>query len=535
MTQALEITALPMEIKSPLELPNESIKDLEKEDEKIDEKEISDNSSVAVGETQYDAEVPEYSDEQYKTLKRKVDRYLLPLMWLCYGIQQTDKTSISTQATFGLSRDTGLVGQQYSWLTTIFYITYMCFEFPSNILLQRYLMGRTLSCYMLCWGVVVLSIGFAQNFTQLVTLRALQGLFECCISPGFILVVGSWYTTREHASRSLVFQSANAGFGIISNLILYGIGSVQYKRGPEFQAWRYMSYFLGGMTLLTGCLCLLLLGTPSEVRWLTPEEKKIANARIMSNNTGHDRTGIKKWKWKQARECLTDPCFWFAGINAFLNSVPNGGITAFGSIINTNAGFTNLQVILLDIPRNVASLVWFLCIGLITSRKKNLRLYFMTISVVPPIAGFLMMATLPNEPHYKWIKWVGYFITVPCVVGLFLAWSLIPSNVAGRTKRTLTSSFTFVGYCVGNMVGSQIFTAKDAPRYIPGTVGCAVCFGIEFVLLVAWRIILVMRNRRREKLLQGQGISEEERVLRGKQLGEQDYTDFENPYFRYTM
>lgn len=41
-------------------------------------------------------------------------------MWLCYGIQQTDKTALGTQATFGLREDTGLVEQQYSWLTTIF-------------------------------------------------------------------------------------------------------------------------------------------------------------------------------------------------------------------------------------------------------------------------------------------------------------------------------------------------------------------------------------------------------------------------------
>lgn len=27
----------------------------------------------------------QYTEEQYKTLKRKIDRYLLPLMWLCYG------------------------------------------------------------------------------------------------------------------------------------------------------------------------------------------------------------------------------------------------------------------------------------------------------------------------------------------------------------------------------------------------------------------------------------------------------------------
>jgi hypothetical protein len=62
----------------------------------------------------------EYTEEQYKRLRTKIDRYLLPLMWLCYGIQQTDKTALGTQATFGLREDTGLRGQQYSWLTTIF-------------------------------------------------------------------------------------------------------------------------------------------------------------------------------------------------------------------------------------------------------------------------------------------------------------------------------------------------------------------------------------------------------------------------------
>lgn len=477
----------------------------------------------------------QYTEEEYKALKRKIDRYLLPLMWLCYGIQQTDKTSLSTQATFGLRDDTNLVGQQYAWLTTIFYITYVCFEFPSNIILQRYKMGRTLSLYMIAWGIVVLCIGFAKNFTHLITLRALQGMFECCISPGFILVIGSWYTTREHSSRSLVFQSANAGFGIISSLILYGIGSLQNHRGPEFEAWRYMSYFLGSLTIVIGCLCLLLLGTPSEVRWLSAREKDMANTRILSNNTGHDRTGVKKWRWEQAVECLIDPCFWFAGVNAFLSSVPNGGLTTFGSIITTSFGFTNLEVILLDIPRSVFSVLYFVMIGLVTSKWKNLRMYFMMFSTIPPFTGFLLMALLPDEPMYKWAKWGGFFMTVPFVISLFLAWTLIPSNTGGRTKRTLTSSFTFVGYCVGNMCGSQIFKAVDAPRYIPGTVGCAVCFALQFITIVLWRLVYVFRNRRTQKRLAEEGVSEEERVSRGQELGQQDATDFQNPYFIYTM
>jgi MFS transporter, ACS family, allantoate permease len=94
----------------------------------------------------------DYSEAEYIKLLRKIDRYLLPLMWFCYGIQQTDKTAISTQAIFGLIEDTNLDGQQYSWLTTIFYITYLIGEFPSNFLLQRWSIGKTLSIYMLCWG-----------------------------------------------------------------------------------------------------------------------------------------------------------------------------------------------------------------------------------------------------------------------------------------------------------------------------------------------------------------------------------------------
>jgi ACS family allantoate permease-like MFS transporter len=68
----------------------------------------------------------QYTETEYKRVLRKVDRFLLPLMWLCCGIQQADKASISTQATFGLLKDTKLVGQQFS-----------CKRFPSKILVRN--------------------------------------------------------------------------------------------------------------------------------------------------------------------------------------------------------------------------------------------------------------------------------------------------------------------------------------------------------------------------------------------------------------
>jgi hypothetical protein len=56
----------------------------------------------------------EYTPEQFRKLRWKIDLFLLPLMWVCYGTQQSDKTAVSVQAVFGMRTDTHLVGQQFS-------------------------------------------------------------------------------------------------------------------------------------------------------------------------------------------------------------------------------------------------------------------------------------------------------------------------------------------------------------------------------------------------------------------------------------
>lgn len=41
-----------------------------------------------------------------------------------------------------------------------------------------------------------------------------------------------------------------------------------------------------------------------------------------------------------------------SSVNAFLSSVPNGGLTTFGGIVLNSFGFTELQVLLVEIPRS---------------------------------------------------------------------------------------------------------------------------------------------------------------------------------------
>ncbi|KAK0186227.1 hypothetical protein F5146DRAFT_1105144 [Armillaria mellea] len=386
-----------------------------------------------------DVALTNYTLEQYRKLKFKVDCYLLPLMWLC-----------CTMVLFGLCEDTGLIGQQYSWLTMIFYLTYMCFEFPLNIILQH---------WSICWGFIVLCISFARNFKQLVVSHALQGLFKCCISLGFLLIIGSGYTRGEQLSCTLIFQSAQPAITVISDLILYGIGTLQYM-GEVTESWHYMSYFLGSLTIVVVLLCMYFLGTPSEV-----------------------------WKWDQVWECLVDPCFYFSGIHIFLTLVPNGGLTMFGSIINRS--------------------FW------VTSKWKNLHLHIMALVMIPSFIGFLEMALIKTSASTKWTKWGMYYMTVSYLVSWNLGLLLIPSNIPGHTN-----------FCVGSMCGSQIFDTKYA------VIGCSVCFGLDFLIIVAWHTTLVLQNRQRDKAMLMDGLMQEETEMQGKINGESDMTDFKNSHFR---
>jgi ACS family allantoate permease-like MFS transporter len=97
--------------------------------------------------------------------------------------------------------------------------------------MQRTHLGRTVGVFAICWGACVLSIAFCKDFTQLATVRFLQGAFECSIQPAFLLITSSFYPTRELPLRVIIWGTGSTSFGVISDLSLYGIGRAATKSG----------------------------------------------------------------------------------------------------------------------------------------------------------------------------------------------------------------------------------------------------------------------------------------------------------------
>lgn len=93
-----------------------------------------------------------------------------------------------------MKTDAHLVGEQYAWLITIFYIGYMVSEFPTNVLFQRFNIARTCGIFIILWGIVLLCMTGANNFAGLLTARLFLGALEAGVSPCFVLLTSMFYT-----------------------------------------------------------------------------------------------------------------------------------------------------------------------------------------------------------------------------------------------------------------------------------------------------------------------------------------------------
>lgn len=116
-----------------------------------------------------------------------------------------DKNAISYAALFDLVQDNHLAGQQYSLLTTLFFLGFLVWEYPAQYIAQKLPIAKFLTVNLFLWGVIMLLMPACHDFGGLAALRFLMGMCECSVQPLFMLLIGMFYTRKEQASRTCIF------------------------------------------------------------------------------------------------------------------------------------------------------------------------------------------------------------------------------------------------------------------------------------------------------------------------------------------
>jgi MFS family permease len=81
----------------------------------------------------------------------------------------------------------------YGFGAGIFFVGYFLFEVPSNLLLERIGVRKTLLRIMFTWGIVACAMAFVQTPVQFYIARFLLGVLEAGFFPGIILYLTYWY------------------------------------------------------------------------------------------------------------------------------------------------------------------------------------------------------------------------------------------------------------------------------------------------------------------------------------------------------
>ncbi|KAJ7608447.1 major facilitator superfamily domain-containing protein [Roridomyces roridus] len=205
-----------------------------------------------------------------------------------------------------------------------------------------------------------------------------------------------------------------------------------------------MFLVLGCVTAAAAVWALICMpDSPMDVSWLTEAEKRAAIQRVRVNQTGIKNT---HYKWKQLRELVVDPQIWL--LTFLITSLTSGVISFYSTTLIHNFGFSALRSSLLNIY--------------------DTRALCMTVFCCLAAMGSALMSFFPASQRAGLLA--GIYLVKMQIVALFLVFCLTTANVAGHTKRVAANALINGAFSLGNIIGPQLFQAKDAPRYIPAKI-----------------------------------------------------------------
>lgn len=222
-----------------------------------------------------------FTYEEERAVLRRIDLRVLPLLLGAYFFQQLDKSSLSYVSIFGIQKDAGLVGKQYSWLGSVLYLAQLVMQPLAAFLLVKLPTGKVITSAIFCWGSSLAIMAACTDFKSLLGLRFLLGSFEAMIAPACVATTTMWWRRSEQTMRTASWNAMNGVTFIVGSLFTYGLGHIDSDSMFKYQI---IFLFCGLLTVAYAFVVLVFMpDSPMKAKCLTEREKVIAVERLRAN------------------------------------------------------------------------------------------------------------------------------------------------------------------------------------------------------------------------------------------------------------
>ena len=358
---------------------------------------------------------------------------LVPLILAMYIAAFLNRVNVSFAA-LTMNQDLGFSPEVFGWGTGIFFLGYLVFEVPSNLILVRVGARLWLSRIMITWAIVSMAFAFVQGPVSFFVLRFMLGLAEAGFYPGILLYFTFWFPAATRARILAIFC-----MGIpVSNILGAPLsGWLLGVEGLGFKGWQWMYILEGIPTLALGFLALKgLPDNPAKASFLSPREKEIVLARLAQEDAPQVHGFGEMMKdWRVWALIIPDFCIVF-GIYALGFWMPQM-VKAMGYDIH--------QISLIVMIPYIVSLAILWGIGVSSDRNGKRALHF-CVSALIAAGGFALAAIGKAD----WIVIAGFCLASGGVYsGLATFWSVPPLFLGGTAA---AGAFALIN-CVGNLSG----------------------------------------------------------------------------------
>ncbi|MFS2223905.1 MFS transporter [Pantoea sp. B65] len=416
---------------------------------------------------------------------RKITWRLIPFLCLCYLAAYLDRINVGL-AKLQMASQLQMSEAAFGLGAGLFFVGYILFEVPSNLILQRVGARLWIARIMISWGLLSAATLFVASAAQFYLLRFLLGLAEAGFLPGVLFYLTKWFPSWRRGRIISLFMIGLPLSSVIGGP-LSGWIITHFDRLHGLHGWQWMFLLEGLPSVLLGLMAIRLLpDSVQQARWLSADEKALVSAQLHADDA--QASGVRE----RFRDGFFNLKVWMLGGIDFSILLSAYAMGFWLPTFIRNTGVSNLADIgvLTAIP-SVAALFGMLLIGASSDRYRERRWHI----IVPFIIGAAAMAGTTHYADNLLATVLLFSVAQAAIIGAVPVFFSLPATflkgTAAATGFALACSLANIAGLVSNSV---MGLALDLTGSSSGAMWFfAVCLLLSSLLVVALPAKLVNR------------------------------------------